>query len=43
MESYNIVIFSFCTRSQWAWAENADHGQHTFRPTVLFQSTSWAT
>jgi len=25
--SYN---FSSSTRSQWAWAENADFGQHTF-------------
>jgi len=37
------INFSFCTRSQWAWAEDADLCHHTFRPTVFFQSTFGAT
>ena len=35
--------FSSCTRSQWAWAENGDLDQHTFRPTIFFQSKFGAT
>jgi len=37
------ISFSSCTRSQWAWAENADLGQHTFWPTNFCKSTFWAT
>jgi len=36
------INFSSCTRSQWAWVENADLDHHTFRPTAFFQSTFWA-
>jgi len=34
---------SSCTCPQWAWAEDADLDQHTFRPTIFFQSRFWAT
>jgi len=37
------INFSSCTRSQWTWAEYTDLDQHTFRPTIFFQSTFWAT
>jgi len=37
------INFSSCTRSEWAWAENPGLGQHTFRPTIFYQSTFWAT
>jgi len=37
------TYFSSCTHSQWTWAEDAQLDHHTFRPTVFFQSTFWAT
>jgi len=37
------INFSSYTRSQWAWAEDADLDHHIFRPTIFFQSTFWAT
>jgi len=45
-ENYKVIQyinFSSCTCSQWDRAENAGLGHHTFRPTIFFQSTFWAT
>jgi len=37
------INFSYCAGSQWAWAENDGLGHRTFRPTIFFHSTFWAT
>jgi len=43
-ETYKVIQnnnFSSCAGSQLASAENAGLGQHTFRPTIFYQSTFW--
>ena len=43
-ETYKVIQnnnFSSCAGSQLASAENAGLGQHTFRPTIFYQSIFW--